>query len=707
MVKRILFQGITLLMMIACSKHDEISLENLSPTNSHFQTKTASQHNPLVVGYFPSWSETYPNTEGSRLRNIPEEVTHIFLSFVKPNMRYQKGSLDIKQVGIEVPYDGEILKETVTILKDKGIKVILSIGGETYWGTDEAYDINHQQIADFVRDFGFDGIDWDYEPNGGFQTIGEPKNVERFIDMIRSSRALLPQSEGFLIACAPAGCGALGRPTPYTQNDDPESPYAYTNRALVTGDDLANEYNSTSSAGYTISLYGFASTGHMIPVFKAVGDMIDFVAFQGYNTGSASKREIMYDSYAYYANKHGFRVAFGMHIPEEPWGPYYTYDESKLREFTEYVAQGGKHNRAGKGDGVMFWQLLQKSAINTALDGIEYSKIAYSILENNSPITTPSVKISTPSNNAIIREGETITFSANVRRANEITFYVDDILVQTLTAEPFTITLPELAIGTHLLKVKATNNTGETATDQINIKIIDKNSVENIPTWKANVVYATAGTEVLHNNKVWSNKWWTQGDEPGIADVWQHVRGGDGGNGDGGNGDGGNGDGGNGDGGNGDGGNGDGGNGDGGNGDGGNGDGGNGDGGNGDGGNGDGGNGDGGNGDGGNGDIPQYDITKSYPTPGTIVIFEGKKYKSKWWVNIGETPGMPNGPWEIILENGEGTTPDKALAYDLTIPYPTPQTHVIYNGHIYKNKWYASAGDYPGKDPWGPWEFVK
>ena len=243
MTKKLL--GVVLLLgtLFSCSQMDELN-EISANSNAQNQQTTRSNDNttPLVVGYFPSWRETYPTASGSRLRNMPEEVTNIFLSFIKPNMRYTKGSFDIKGVGIEVPYDGIVLKETVDHLKAKGIKVILSIGGETYWGTDEAYNIDYVAIADFIRDFGFDGIDWDYEPNGGFQTIGEPINVDRFITMIRESRKLLPREEGYLIACAPAGCGALGRSTPYAANDDVDSPYAYDKRAQITGDALSNEY---------------------------------------------------------------------------------------------------------------------------------------------------------------------------------------------------------------------------------------------------------------------------------------------------------------------------------------------------------------------------------------------------------------------------------------------------------------------------------
>ena len=517
MIKKLL--GVVLLsgVLFSCSQSDELSnitLNNDTPTSTKGTNTT-----PLVVGYFPSWSETYPTSSGSRLRNMPEEVTHIFLSFIKPNMRYTKGSFDIKGVGIEVPYDGHVLKETVDHLKAKGIKVILSIGGETYWGTNEAYNIDYVAIADFVRDFGFDGIDWDYEPDGSFQTIGQPENVQRFITMIRESRKLLPREEGFLIACAPAGCGALGRPTPFAANDDADSPYAYSKRGEVTGNDLAHEYNATSAQGYTISLYGFASTGHMIPVFKAVGSDLDFVAFQGYNTGSASQREIMYDSYAYYANIYGFRVAFGMHVPEEPWGPYYTYTEEKVREYTNYVAQGGRHNRAGKGDGVMYWQLLTQSTLNPSIDGVKYCQISYEILENSSPVTTPSVNISAPSANALIRESESFHFSVNIRRADKVVFYVDNQEAGSCTQEPYAVTISGLAIGEHTLKAVASNASGETSTASVSIKIISDNSVENLPAWNRETVYATGGTQVLYNHKVWSNKWWTQGDVPGETDV--------------------------------------------------------------------------------------------------------------------------------------------------------------------------------------------
>lgn len=637
MIKRFVSALAILVAMASCTNDvEDVSVE--TKASSRNLTRSAANTGQLVVGYFPSWSETYPTSQGTKLRNLPEEVTHVFLSFVKPNMRYVKGSYDIKGTGLEVPYDGNTLKESVQVLAGKGIKVILSIGGETYWGTDEAYNIDHDQIADFVRDFGFHGIDWDYEPNGGFATIGQPVNVNRFISMITESRQRLPREEGFLIACAPAGCGALGRSNPYAANDDAESPYAYANRAEVTGDDLAYEYNATSAVGHTISLYGFESTGHMIPVFKACGNDLDFVAFQGYNVGSASQRELMYDSYAYYANKHGFRVAFGMHVPEEPWGPFFTYTVDKVREYTEYVAQGGRHNRAGKGDGVMFWQLLQQSKIDPSQTGITYSVLSHNILENYSPVTTPSVSISSPVNNALIRGEQTqITVVARVKKATKADFYVDGAHVGMVSNDPYSLNIGALTLGAHTIRVVVTNDQGETASAESVIKVISEDSLEGLPQWSANTAYELSGTEVVYNNGVWRNKWWTQGDVPGASDVWEFVRGEN-----------------------------------------------------------NGGDGNGGDGNGGNTDVQTWSAATTYDKAGTLVEYNGMIWRNKWWTQ-GDQPGSSD-VWEYVSgDPDEGVI----KAYDINKTYDVAGTKVAYEGKTYENKWWTK-GDRPGpvNGPW-------
>ena len=308
---------------------------------------------PVVLAYFPSWAETYAGQDqNSKLRETPSYINYVFLAFAKPDMRYTKGSYDLSSTGIEVPYAGCTLKESVSALKAKGVNVILSVGGETYWTSSTIYnDIRYQEIKDLVDDIGFVGIDWDFEPNGSFANIGTPTNVGHFINMIDSARKYMPKSQGYLIACAPSGVGALGG----QNNDDTSSPYRYSERNTLTGENDDNLYNGPASTN-GINLFGFSATGHMIPVIKASGDKLDLIAYQGYNLGGSNNRAIMYDAYAYYAEIYGFKLAAGTHVPNEPWGPYYNYTHSNIADLTEHIHS--YPSRVGEKDGLMIWQML-------------------------------------------------------------------------------------------------------------------------------------------------------------------------------------------------------------------------------------------------------------------------------------------------------------------------------------------------------------
>ena len=339
---------------------------------------------PVVLAYFPSWSESYVSAgQPSKLRDIPAFVNHVFLAFAKPNLNYLKGSYDLSNTGIEVPYDGCTLKESVSALKEKGINVILSVGGETYWRDSSSYEIDYNQIKDLVDDIGFAGIDWDFEPDGSFQQIGNELNVNRLITFFNESRSIMPKEEGYILACAPAGVGALGGQF----NDDPSSPFRYEQRNILTGESDDLLYQGTQNTN-GINLFGFGSTGHMIPVIKAVGDKIDLIAYQGYNTGGSNNREIMYDAYAYYAAQYGFVIAAGVHYPPEPWGPFYTYTHENIASLSEHIYSHPARNE--RNDGIMIWQLLLEgsessgySYLNTASKALNGTPIATAVSQAN------------------------------------------------------------------------------------------------------------------------------------------------------------------------------------------------------------------------------------------------------------------------------------------------------------------------------------
>ena len=332
--------------------------------------------------------------------------------------------------------------------------MILSIGGETYWGSSAAYNINYQQIKDLVDDMGFAGIDWDFEPNGSFADIGNTANVQHFVDFINNSRALMPKNNGYIIACAPSGAGALGGLT----NDDATSPFKYANRNTLTGETDVNLYQATTVTN-GISLFGFGATGHMIPVMQQVGDKIDLIAFQGYNCGASTNRSIMYDAYAYYAEKYGFMIAAGVHYPSEPWGPYYDYTHTNVASLASHIKS--LPSRTDNNDGVMIWELLLE---NTTLKSSAYSYVHTA---------------------SLVFEGST---------------EVDAIK----NATSFT-SAPYVGGGQGCSTTIGGGNTTYCGTEL----------------YKASNQYPTPNTKVYYQCKLWSNKWYANPNEmPGTNAVW-------------------------------------------------------------------------------------------------------------------------------------------------------------------------------------------
>lgn len=447
---------------------DNQSLSNSKMTMASFEVNpNVSLTKPITLGYYPSWSEGWLNADGkSAFTTLPSAVTHVFFAFAKPNLKYVKGSYNISTVntGLECystpdPKDGGLmLKRAVSILKQRGISVILSIGGETYWQSQDNFDnINYQQIKDLVDDIGFAGIDWDFEPNGSFSESGNALNVARLTKYITESRKLMPKSAGYIIATAPVGSGAIGG----LNNDDAASPFAYSKRNTVTGESDTYLYSATDGTK-SISLFGFSSTGAMIPVIKAAGDKLDIIAYQAYNIGAAPNRKLMYDSYAYYANIYGFKLAHGTHVPNEPWGPYFEHTPQVVADLAKYIHDGGSQSRAGKNDGIMIWNLSLLSAKGTNYTGITYLNVANKVLNGQSTSTALS--------NAFDYKNE-------------------------VPVIPVTPTDP-------------TNPTNPTTGGC------------GIAAYNAATTYSTPGTKVYYNNKIYKNKWYVNANQVPESEQW-------------------------------------------------------------------------------------------------------------------------------------------------------------------------------------------
>ena len=427
--------------------------------------RSVSITEPITLAYYPSWNDDWANPgKNSKLREVPSYVNTIFLSFALPNMRYTKGSYDLSGTGIQSQTGGQ-LHESIRALNNKGIRVILSVGGENYWnGATEdnpnaaPFDIRYNEIKDFVDDFEIAGIDWDYEPDKQIHILSQQFHIDKFIEFVTKSRAIMPRGE-YLIACAPSGVGALGGVGPIPSGvDDPSSPY---NNAY--GQTLGDMYASAETTpAYPATLFGFTASGHFIPVMEAVGDMIDIVAYQGYNVGGSSDRKVMYDSFSYYANTYGFVVVAGVHVAEEPYGPHYYFNNENVADLAEYIYKGGAQNRTGKNDGIMLWELLAEDRSVSNNTGLGFMKLSYEILRGTT-------------------------------KADAI------ILADTASPDPY-------SGGAEVSGGGGTLHCG-------------------IPEWSASEKYEVLDIIVYHNGKIWKNRWWIKEEEPGsnITLVWIYV----------------------------------------------------------------------------------------------------------------------------------------------------------------------------------------
>jgi chitinase len=124
--------------------------------------EAASIQPATFAAYFESWISNTNDQLDTDFVNIPRSVTIVMLAFMKPDASYS-GNLQLSGTGLEFRYSGAMLRNSILELRKRnpGVKVFVSIGGETYSRWDK---LNAPAVAHFVDDFGLDGVDIDFEP---------------------------------------------------------------------------------------------------------------------------------------------------------------------------------------------------------------------------------------------------------------------------------------------------------------------------------------------------------------------------------------------------------------------------------------------------------------------------------------------------------------------------------------------------------------
>ncbi|KDD71809.1 hypothetical protein H632_c4362p0, partial [Helicosporidium sp. ATCC 50920] len=135
------------------------------------------------------------NFEYSNISKFPKYVSHLLLSSMRPDATYS-GGVTFKGTGLDFKSDAAVIKGAIALLKEKNpnTKVLVSVGGFDYDNWD---GLNASAVANFVRDFGLDGVDVDYEPSTADCKLVEEKmqcsTDSEYVNAIKALRVALPR----------------------------------------------------------------------------------------------------------------------------------------------------------------------------------------------------------------------------------------------------------------------------------------------------------------------------------------------------------------------------------------------------------------------------------------------------------------------------------------------------------------------------------
>lgn len=113
----------------------------------------------MTIGvYFQSWSSAW-SSQHLDLEQCDGDI--IYLAFVNPACSYQKGQNSFSGTGLDFSSDFKVVKDAIAVLRSRGKKVMLSVGGATY----QFQTVHVENLNALQQDLGCDGLDIDWEPS--------------------------------------------------------------------------------------------------------------------------------------------------------------------------------------------------------------------------------------------------------------------------------------------------------------------------------------------------------------------------------------------------------------------------------------------------------------------------------------------------------------------------------------------------------------
>ena len=284
-----------------------------------------------IATYFQSWSSVWSSIASSfDLTNIPSPINIVLLAFATPSCNYIRGSYSWEGTGLDFSSDFTIVQNSISLLRQRGVVTMLSVGGASY----SFNKFNHDNIAALAEDLGVDGIDIDWEPSDGV------KSAWQLGPIIEQMKLSLPETS--LLSIAAFSVGA------YIDN-------------FSDGKPMGGPYVGMSAPG-------LISNGHQL----------DFVNIMSYDASNE------YDPiYAFKAYRDIYKgpLLLGFEIPPESWGGH-VVTLSEVINNSKFILTDDNEN-----NGVFTWSYQKMGEPST----IEILNTAKKIFDSSQSHSLPPI----------------------------------------------------------------------------------------------------------------------------------------------------------------------------------------------------------------------------------------------------------------------------------------------------------------------------
>lgn len=231
--------------------------EPATPSVAAIPNENAGAHR--LIGY---WT----GSNGFRMRDISPQWDIIIEAFAEPDHNGPEGSL---RFAPPKGYTPEDLKADIALMKGKGKKVMISLGGGGQFyslTTPESLRTFVTAATNIVSEYGFDGVDIDFESpsmdlNADDRDFAHP-TTPSVVNLIAGLRELREHfGPGFMISLVPEGSQALGGGSSYGGQFGSYLPLAYGLRDVLSFID-AQDYNTPPLQGLDGEVYQSATTDY-------------------------------------------------------------------------------------------------------------------------------------------------------------------------------------------------------------------------------------------------------------------------------------------------------------------------------------------------------------------------------------------------------------------------------------------------------------